>query len=488
MKLATVTPMRLPQNRTETEEPRPIYNEPRLLGGSVETVRNKAGQIIGYQGRLPRSKSKAPNGKSRGTFRERVGSLKATRGAAIEVVNAALKRIQAGTLTQGQTYKDWLDHEIKVRHQAHLTETRDAVLADKRVGIWRSCQKNWLSTAPFYEWPISSISNDDCQSFINSIVHRNELSGGSVRNIAQMLKLVFKRAKVRPNPAHELDVPERGEPKLEHMRLAVQRRFFSNEAIPIADRIMVGCGMGAGLRIGELLSLEPHHIEFDGDKRGRLTVEYGGDRHAQTKSGRTRTVELFEPGLGFFKLWMRDHYTGGPRVFEGPKGGYLSTWGGQFKQWTGTIGQRMFSHLMRHSYAMAMLNGWWGYELKPLGFIQAQLGHTEISTTERYYAHYMPGTWADDVDRMTGHTAKAQRPIVTASGLLSGLADPPKGGTNPGKNGKSEPERVTRWSHTTFPGIPEGNEQKAACDGPPCQLATLGRFQPRRRRRNGGVA
>jgi len=485
MKQATAR--RLPQ--PDFEAPKPIYNEPRLLAGSVETVKNKAGEIIGYQGRLPRSKSKSPDSKQRGKFRERVGSLKATRAEAIEIVNAALRQIQAGTLTQGRTYKDWTDYEIKRRHQAALTETRDPILADKRVGIWRSCQKNWLSTAPFYEWPINSITNDDCQAFVNSIVQSNALAGGSIRNIAQMLKLVFKAAKIRPNPAHELDVPERGEPKLEHMRLAAQRRFFSNEAIPLADRIMVGCGMGAGLRIGELLALEPHHIEFDaGEKRGRLTVEYGGDRHAQTKSGRTRIVELFEPGLGFFKLWMRDHYKGTPRVFEGPKGGYLSTWGAQFKEWTGSIGQRMFSHLMRHSYAMAMLNGWWGYELKPLGFIQAQLGHTEFSTTERYYAHYMPGTWKDDVDRMTGHKSKGRREIVTASGLLSGLSDPPKGGTNPEKKGKTEPEHPTRWSSTVFPGIPEENEQKAACNGPHCHPATLSRFSPRRRRRNGGVA
>ncbi len=61
---------------------------------------------------------------------------------------------------------------------------------------------------------------------------------------------------------------------------------------------MVGCGMGAGLRIGELRAIEIEDVHLDSEDP-YLTVKYGGAGHVPTKGRRTRRVELFELCLRF---------------------------------------------------------------------------------------------------------------------------------------------------------------------------------------------
>ncbi len=88
---------------------------------------------------------------------------------------------------------------------------------------------------------------------------------------------------------------------------------------------------------------------------------------------------------------------------------------------------RLSSHIMRHSFAAAVLSGTWGYEPKSFEFVGRQLGHADTQTTERYYGAFAPGVWLNEVRRMTGRREYSRRQPVTARGLL-GLTNAAKDG------------------------------------------------------------
>ena len=71
---------------------------------------------------------------------------------------------------------------------------------------------------------------------------------------------------------------------------------------------------------------------------------------------------------------------------------------------------RLSSHGMRHTYAVAMLSGTWGYEPKSLEFVSDQLGHAELQTTQRYYAAYESETWGNR-NRSTYGSANYDPPL-----------------------------------------------------------------------------
>lgn len=490
-----------------------VQHEPEIAAGSVDPIVNrKTKQIIGYKGRLPRSMSVPPKGcKNPSKFRQWVTPLCATRAEAIEILNAAVYELKTlGSLTKGRTFSDYAELDMAERLRKSLFRVDHPVAAEKRVQSWRNILKNWLPKASFWGWPPSAIRLEDLQGFVKWLETKarsrgRALSSGLIHNIVQQIRGILRAANVNPEATGKLKLPPRTKPKVPHMTLEQQRRFFAHPEIDRQDRVMAGIGMGIGVRVGELLALEAHQITLTGEGRGFIRLEHGGDHHSPLKGkgeNKTRRIELHEPGLGFLKIWMADYYRGGVRVFEGPSGGYMSKWPEQWKKWSTLAGCRMHSHLMRHTYAVSMLSGSWGYEKRPLEFVKRQLGHTEIRTTEKYYADWAEGTWAKDVDDMVGSAvAKTPKPkpeILTAVAFLngtrgpsSGLSGTPKPGKKPEKTAKSEGTRVDRWSTNDFPGNPEQNAEKAASDRPLCQAATValaGRYSPRRRRRRGAVA
>jgi len=490
----------------------PLSNakQPSIVAGSVEPIINrKTKQIIGYRGRLPRSMSKAPAScKDPSKFRQWATGLCATRTEAILILNAAVEEINTlGALIQGQTFADYAAIDIAERYQRSLHRVNHPTAARKRIQSWANIVKNWLPKAPFWEWPPTSIQLDHFRAFIKWLETRardgrdKPLSASLIRNIVQETRAVFRQANVNPEAAGKVKQPPRKTPDVDSMTLDQQLRFFSHKDIAIEDRIIAGIGMGLAVRVGELLAIEATQITFTSSGRGFVMLKYGGDHHSPLKGkgeNKTRKVELHEPGLGFLKLWMRDHYQGGVRLFEGPRGGYMSAWPMRWKKWTKLVGRHMHSHLMRHSYAVAMLSGSWGYPKRPLEFIKQQLGHTEIRTTEKYYAGYAVDTWSRDVDEMVGGASEAPiaKPVIlTAEALLAGTAGlssgpsgDPEPSTKPEQNANSGPEHDDRWSTVQFSGKAEKSEESAACNRPQYGNATVGRFTPRRRRRTGGAA
>jgi len=413
--------------------------------GTVRPIRDrKTGAVIGYQALLPRLLSKVPpNCKKPKAYQQPIGPRCAKDGEARAILTAAIKeRINTASLVHGLTFSHYLRQEIEKRHRAALEvfaehdfrgELSDLDLkkkADHHLAAWRSADRVHFRSAPFYDLPPNRIEIEALQKWINWLRYEHTsartgsaLAKGSIANMGEMLRAVFVHAEIKPNPMDSVELPKKAKkPHVRSLALAEQRRFFGSNKIPLRDRVMAGCQMGAALRIGELISLEVENLFLDAHDP-HIDVRYGGRKRSPTKGRAVKRVELFEPGLGFFRLWMRDHYRGGERVFEGAKGGVLSAWTDNFKAWTVTMGKKMTSHIMRHTYAVSMLSGSWGYEPQTLDFVQHQLRHSSRAVTEKYYAGLEDGALQRQVRHMTGRAPRCQQSEgVTAANLL-GISD-----------------------------------------------------------------
>jgi integrase len=398
--------------------------------GTVRSIRSKeTGEIVGYRALLPAAHSKAPRGaKVSPRYQQPIGPVFETKAEARALLDAVIAElVEKDNASAGLTLAYYAAAEIRARFTEARRHYPTDARASKAVATWRSIDRRWLSKAPFYNYPPAAIELGELQSWVNML--RDEAEGASgeplspsfIRNCAYFVRAALARSnKDGSNIAKALTLPEKTEPRVRYLQLSHQRRLLgcAPDKIDVSDRVMVGCGMGAGLRVGELLSIEAEDVHID-DADPYLMVRYGGSDHAPTKTGTVRRVELFEPGLGFWRLWMGSFYSGGQRVFTGPKGGYLKSWPEQFPGWAKVAGvERLSSHVMRHSYAVALLSGSWGYEPRTMEFVSQQLGHADVQTTERYYAAFEAGTWRREVRRMTGREAETRRKIVTAAELL----------------------------------------------------------------------
>jgi integrase len=375
--------------------------------GTIRTVKDRVtGEVVGYQALLPRERSQPPPGcRNPLGYKQPLGPRQPTREAARSLLNAAILEMRAApTLRHGLPLAHYVSAAIKAKAHA----SRRAGASAGQVATWRSIESRWLPESQFIDWPPPTIDIADVQSWIDRLrddaesVKGEPLSSSFVRQVNSLLVAAFERAKVQPNPATLVKLPPKDSPKVPHLDLAAQRRLFGADSIPLADRVMAGCGMGAGLRVGELLSIEIDDARVD-DHDPHLIVRYGGPGRSPTKGRRIRRVELFDPGLGFWRRWLADHYRGGQLVFGGPKGGYQKHWPELFPNWASAAKvDRLSSHVMRHTYAVSTLSGSWGYEPRSLEFVSQQLGHADRSTTERYYGAFDVGVWQREVRHMTG--------------------------------------------------------------------------------------
>ncbi len=394
--------------------------------GTIRTIKDRDTKaIIGFQALLPEALSKKPK-KAGQRYRQPIGPVHTSRAAARTFLDKALavRAAERPELQHGLRLIDHLNEEITARHRAAMRAGMNEVQANGQIASWRSHAKVWVKDEAFAAFPPAVVTRPDVQDWVDrlSAVRRRNgkpLASNSIHNMVEMLRAAFRRAEVPVDPTQGLRMPKRNEPKIPHLELAEQRALLSCKDIPLRDRIMIGCGMGSGLRVGELLSIERGQVKLDGPQP-HLLVRYGGKDRAPTKGRADRRVELFEPGLGFWRLFMAEHADEGPLVFRGALGGYMGLWPARFQEFATLAGlTALTSHYMRHSYAVSMLSGTWGYEPRTLEFVKHQLGHTEIQTTERYYGAFTVGTWAREVAIMTGKLAdRSIRKVITALDLL----------------------------------------------------------------------
>jgi hypothetical protein len=304
---------------------------------------------------------------------------------------------------------------------------------------------NWFSTAPFWERDLSLVRGPEVEAWLSHIqltgknARGEPVSDSWISQCAGAIRGVFRLCGMKP-PDFQINVSHG---KVDSaLSVERQKALFQRIIEDPVDRLMAGCQMGAGLRVGELLSLRLDRVFLGDDPH--LVIATGGPHDAPTKSGQTRRVELFEPGLGFFQRAVARSTENPLRLlFCGPRGGYLKAWGESFVAWSEIAREHLTTHDLRHTYAFAMLSGLWGYPPQDITFVSRQLGHADIRTTQRAYGHWDPNAGLATARRLRGEDSEDAEP-VTAAALLgevvenksSPVSSPPR---------REEPRFLPNW-------------------------------------------
>ena len=149
-------------------------------------------------------------------------------------------------------------------------------------------------------------------------------------------------------------------------------------ALDLRDRAVVELLYGSGLRVGECVSLDIDQIDL---KRGEVRVVGKGNKE--------RIVPLGEPCRDALREWL----SAAGVLKRGPSAGqslFLNTRGGRLgdrsirrmvkaRALALGVAKDVHPHALRHSFATHLLDG--GADLRA---IQEMLGHSSLSTTQRY--------------------------------------------------------------------------------------------------------
>jgi integrase/recombinase XerD len=191
----------------------------------------------------------------------------------------------------------------------------------------------------------------------------------------------------------------------------------------LRDRAILETFYSTGIRRLELIHLSAHSLDLD---RGTLMIRQG-------KGKKDRMIPIGERALSWIEAY-RDRAR--PELVSGRDDGtlFLSEWGEAFTPNAMTrlvrlcveksaVGKKGACHLFRHTMATLMLEN--GADIR---FIQAMLGHAELSTTEIYTQVSIQKLKAIHTATHPGRLARAGQHALateiepTAEDLLEALA------------------------------------------------------------------
>ena len=219
---------------------------------------------------------------------------------------------------------------------------------------------------------IECISNADVIAYNNDYILQKNLSASYQNQVVNAIKLFFKIIK---NSALEIDKihrPKRAK-NLPNVLSKEEVKSILMAHANLKHRTMLSVIYSCGLRCGELLSLQAHHID---SKRNIILIK-------NAKGKKDRIVPLSLKILAmlreYYQLYKPKTY-----LFEGQKQGEpydarsLQLILKQAIAKTG-ITKPVTLHWLRHSYATHLLES--GTDLR---YIQELLGHSSSKTTEIY--------------------------------------------------------------------------------------------------------
>jgi len=164
---------------------------------------------------------------------------------------------------------------------------------------------------------------------------------------------------------------------------ALLRACSKRAATGVRNRALIVVMYRAGLRVGEALALLPKDLD---PANGTLRILHGkGDRH--------RVVGLDAGAWAILQNWLDRRAAAGingrARVFctlagKPIKSAYVRALLPRLARKAG-IDKRCHAHGLRHTHAYELAG-----EGTPLPIIQAQLGHQNAATTDRYLRHLHP--------------------------------------------------------------------------------------------------
>ncbi len=216
-----------------------------------------------------------------------------------------------------------------------------------------------------------------------SQVHRQGLGGRSIQRLLSALRRLFHFLQVnrhiKQNPAAHVRAPksERKLPEVMHpQQLSQLLQCNSDDPLVVRDYTILELLYASGLRISELISLDM--ADINGSSMSVRVVGKGRkERHAPFGKHAAKSLEKW------FKFRKKLVKEGNNAVFVSRAGKRISasTIRARLQKLCAEkgISQRVYPHLMRHSFASHMLEA-----SQDLRAVQELLGHAHLKTTQIY--------------------------------------------------------------------------------------------------------
>lgn len=227
-----------------------------------------------------------------------------------------------------------------------------------------------------------ALDEQHIRQFISQL-HRQGMGGKSIQRLLSALRRLFRylqtNQKLTNNPAAQVRAPksEQRLPEVMHPQQIEQLLYTqSDEPLVVRDHAILELLYAGGLRLAELISLDLDDIDW---AASHLRVLGKGRKQRHCLFGRQASKML--------KKWLkcRENIAKSEEraLFVNNRGGRLSAAGIRARihrlcREKG-IEQRVYPHLMRHSFASHMLES-----SQDLRAVQELLGHAHLKTTQIY--------------------------------------------------------------------------------------------------------
>lgn len=243
----------------------------------------------------------------------------------------------------------------------------------------------FLEAQSVADW--EAIDEHHIRQFVSQ-VHRQGLGGKSIQRLLSALRRLFRylltNKRICNNPATHVMAPK-SEKKLpnvmhpqeiEHMLLAPDDQVLQDNPLLVRDYAVLELLYAGGLRLSELIGLNVSDINWQVNQLKVLG-----------KGGKERLCHFGEKAELMLKKWLicREMYLKSDEkaLFISKRGTRLSASSIRVRIQKlcqeKDISQRVYPHLMRHSFASHMLES-----SQDLRAVQELLGHAHLKTTQIY--------------------------------------------------------------------------------------------------------
>ena len=302
---------------------------------------------------------------------------------------ARIKQIEGARWSQQKTVWHLPDTEenrvrFNIAPPANSLPSAEGILQIEKFKQWMRSKRYSESTITTYsealksfltfyrEKPVAAITNEDVIIYNNEYILKNNLSASYQNQIVNAIKLFFtiiRETKIEIDKIHR---PKRAK-LLPNVLSKEEIKLILNAHSNIKHKMMLSLIYSCGLRCGELLALQPFHIDSN---RNIVLL-----KNAKGKKDRIVPLspKILEMLREYYKVFKPTTY-----LFEGQIKGKpyddrsLQQVLKQAIQKSG-ISKPVTLHWLRHSYATHLLES--GTDLR---YIQELLGHNSSKTTEIY--------------------------------------------------------------------------------------------------------
>ena len=231
---------------------------------------------------------------------------------------------------------------------------------------------------------IDSVDTDLIRDWMESLMDKGNSASTINKNLSALrsfYRFALKRGLVKKDPAHAVTGPKKSKPLPQFLREGEMDRlldglewdsFFNN----VRARTILILFYETGLRRSELVGLDDKDVDYDaaqlkvtGKRNKQRIVPFGAELAEQLKSYQAVRREKFGETCGAMFLSDKGERISGEQVYQIVRK-YLSMV---------TSLKKRSPHVLRHTFATAMLNNGAGLES-----IKNLLGHASVSTTEIY--------------------------------------------------------------------------------------------------------